>query len=75
MSERKGLTIPTLSANFLLIGLVCWLTSVPSGYKMKQRGLSSSSARLPNAARLEAKSTRSEAQERERKMNLNSCIP
>jgi hypothetical protein len=69
------LTILVLSANFLLIGLVISLTSVPSGYIMRQRGLSSSSALFPRVARLEAKRTRSEVQERERKIKLKSCIP
>jgi hypothetical protein len=73
--RRIKLTIPILSANLLLIGLVVSLTSVPSGYIMKQRGSFSSSTRFPKVARLEAKRTRSEAQERERKIKLKRCIP
>ena len=47
-------TIPILSANFLLTGLVSLLTKVPSGYSKKQNGLSSFLASLPRDASWEA---------------------
>ena len=64
------LTIPSLSANFLLIGRVSLLTSVPSGYKMKVRGVCLVCASLPNHASELARCSRSAAQERLKKMNL-----
>ena len=73
--RKKWLTIPILSANFLLWGRVFLLTRVPSGYNMKQRGFPSFSASLPRNARWVANCCRSEAQERARKMKLKNCIP
>ena len=73
--RRKCLTIPILSANFLLWGRVSLLTRVPSGYNMKQRGFPSFSASLPRNAKWVANCCRSEAQERARKMKLKNCMP
>ena len=73
--QMKCLTIPILSANFLLWGRVFLLTRVPSGYNMKQRGFPSFSASLPRNAKWVANCCRSEAQERARKMKLKNCMP
>lgn len=73
--SQAQLTIPILSANFLLIGRVSLLTRVPSGYKMKANGVSSRSAVVPNFDRLADNSRRSDAQERARNIKLKNCIP
>ena len=73
--RKKCLTIPILSANFLLWGRVFLLTRVPSGYNMKQRGFPSFSASLPKNAKWVANCCRSEAQERARKIKLKNCMP
>jgi hypothetical protein len=66
----RGLTIPILSAYFLLIGRVFGLTSVPSGYRMNVRGMSCSCARLPSQARRFARYRLSDAHERAKKIKL-----
>lgn len=68
-------TIPILSANFLLIGLVSLLTSVPSGYNMNVKGVSCCSACRPKNANSFTRYSRSDAHERAKNMKLKNCIP
>lgn len=73
--EEVEHTIPILSANFLLMGLVCLLTKVPSGYNKKQNGLFSFLASLPKDASWEASWTLSAAHDLARNMKLKNCMP
>jgi hypothetical protein len=71
----QRLTIPILSANFLLVGRVSLLTSVPSGYTRKHNGVFSLSASRAREAREMDSCFLSDAQERAKKMNLKNCMP
>lgn len=73
--REPRLTMPILSANFLLRGFVSLLTNVPSGYRMNVNGESCVSARRPSHDRLEERWRRSDAHERLRKMKLKKRMP
>ena len=72
--KKKCLTIPILSANFLLWERLFLVRRVPSGIIKKQRGFPSFSASLPRNARWVANRRRSEAQERARKRKLKNWM-